>query len=240
MKRVRLITRFVLSGACALLSSCIDTREEYWLEPDGSGRAEFQFSLPAAAASLHGGPSAIREQINGFLKNTPEITASSCDVLTENDRVTIKASASFKSALDFKNLNSESSTKALPSAALHLIGEIRADLHGRTVDFSRTISHAKAVPGHVFIPASQVDGHRVVYIMHLPAAATDSNATRTEDSGRTLVWDIPLADAFKRPVVTSFKMNVPIPWKLVTSIAVPLSLAGGFVFRRIRKSRKIR
>ncbi len=238
MTRLRAITRLLLLAICALMSSCIDSREEFWLESDGSGRAEFTYSVPEAAAQIHGGASAIREQITGFLKDTPEITSSACEVLTENERVTIKVRAAFKSALDLKNLNSGAPIKSLPSAATHLIGEINADLDGRTIDFSRTISHGKALPGHVFMPASQFDGHHVVYIMHLPVAATDSNATRSEDSGRTLVWDVPLADAFKMPVVTRFKMEIPIPWTLVTTIGLPLSLVGGLVFRRIRRSRK--
>ena len=36
----------------ALLSSCIDGREEFWLRGDGSGAAEVVYEVPAAAAAV--------------------------------------------------------------------------------------------------------------------------------------------------------------------------------------------
>jgi hypothetical protein len=56
-----------------------------------------------------------------------------------------------------------------------------------------------------------------------------------EDAGRTLIWDIPLAQAVKSPVITRFKMDMPIPWTLVSCIAIPLSLACGVMIRRMKK-----
>ncbi len=35
-----MIPRLIASGTALLLNSCIDNREEIWLEADGSGRAE--------------------------------------------------------------------------------------------------------------------------------------------------------------------------------------------------------
>jgi hypothetical protein len=238
MTPLKAITRTLLLIAAGTLASCIDGREEFWLESDGSGRAEITYTLPAAVARIHGGESGIRNQIEAFLKNTPEINSSSCEVVTEGSRLRVKIRTVFDSALDLKNIASGAALKELPSAASHLAGDVRVDLQGRTLDFKRQASPAKALPGSAFLPASQLDGRRIVCIMHLPAAATDSNATRTEDSGRTLIWDIPLAEAIKEPLITRFKMKIPIPWALVGTIALPLSLAGGFVFVRIRKSRK--
>lgn len=228
--------RILSAVICMLLVSCIDGREEYWIGADGSGCAEITYTLPATAVRICGGDASLRGQITGLLGNTPGVTGYDCWTTTENDRVTIHVNTEFKSAMDFKQLAVEGSP--LPSAATHLIGDIRADLHGRTLDFSRTISPSKALPGSSLLPASQFEGRRLTYIMHLPAAVVESNATRVEDSGRTLIWDLPLADAVKAPVVTRFRMDVPIPWKLVTSIALPLSLAGGLVIRKIRRSRK--
>jgi hypothetical protein len=108
------------------------------------------------------------------------------------------------------------------------------------LDFTRTLSPSKALPGWALLPASPLDGHHLVYIIHLPAAATDSNATRVSDAGRTLVWDMPLAMALKAPFRTHFLMPIPIPWALVTTIAIPLSLACGFGWLQLRKSRRSR
>jgi hypothetical protein len=238
MTGLKFIVRTLVPVTAALLSSCIDCREEYWLRADGSGRAELTYLLPAAVAAAHGGEPGIREALVAFLKQTPEITSSNCEVVTRDKRVWIKIDASFDSALDLKDIVSRDSMKDLPAAANHLAGDIEAEMHGRTLDFQRRISAAAALPGSAFLPDSQLEGHRLTYIMHLPAVAGESNATRTEDGGRTLIWDVALSRAIREPVVTRFKMTVPIPWNLVSAIAVPLSLvSGGWLMLRRRKSR---
>lgn len=228
---------FLLVVIATLLVSCIDGREEYWLESDGSGRAEITYTLPAAAVQMQGGDTELHKQITEWIQKIPGVTSCQCDVLEKNDRVTITVKTEFKSALEFKQLAKEDS--GMPSAATHLMGEIRADIHGRTFDFSRSISASKALPGASFLPAASMEGRQLAYIMHLPAAALESNATRSENNGRTLIWEVPLAVAFKKPVITRFRMDVPIPWKLVTAILLPLSLVGGFVFHRYRRNRAV-
>ncbi len=232
------IARISALAAAVALSSCIDSREEFWLAADGSGRAEFECSIPALAAQLHGGETAIRDMIAGFLKETPEITSSSFELLTRENRMHVKLHVAFDSALDLRDVAAGPSLKRLPSAASHLAGEITTHIHGRTLDFSRKISPAKALPGSALIPDSQLHGRRLVYIIHLPAAPAESNATRAENSGRSLIWDQSLKQALESPVIIRFKMDIPIPWKLVAMIAVPLLLGCGLAFFKIRKSRK--
>jgi hypothetical protein len=222
-----------------LMVSCIDGHEEYWLEADGRGRAEVTYRIPATVAALHGGEAGIRETIDEFIESTPEITTGTCEVSTEGNRLHITVRSNFDSALAMKDVVTGDSVGILPSPATRLLGEISASLSGRTLDFSRRVSPATALPGAAFLPGSQLDGHRLTYIMHLPVVPEESNATRTENGGRTLVWDIPLADAMKVPVVTSFRMRIPVPWRLVSAIAIPASLlAGGVLLLRRRKSRR--
>lgn len=234
------IARILLLVIACLLTSCIDSREEFWLEANGSGHAEITCSLPSAAARMQGGESGIREMIATFFKNTPEITASSHEVTTDGDRTRVKVRVSFDSALDLLNVASGPAIRHLPSAATHLAGQVNATFRGRTLDLTRTIAPGKALPGAAFLPDSQFEGHRLVTLLHLPAAASRSNATRVENGGRTLVWDTPLAAAIRAPVTARFQMDIPIPWALVTAIVLPLALAGGFACFRIRKSRNRR
>jgi hypothetical protein len=229
---------FLLVALAMLHVSCIDGREEYWLESDGGGRAEITYTLPAAAVRLHGGAAGLRKQITARLRKIPGINSCECSTLEENDQVTITVKTDFESALSFKKLATDNS--GMPSAATHLMGEIRADIHGRTLDFMRTITASKALPAFSFLPAASFEERQLSYILHLPAAALDSNATRSENYGRTLIWEVPLATAIKSPVVTRFSMDIPIPWRLVTAILLPFSLAGGFAFHRFLKSRRAR
>lgn len=176
--------------------------------------------------------------IASFLKETPEFANSTCEVVVEEKRVRMKINIAFDSALALRDIGNGASIRTLPAAASHLAGEVTAGLRGRSLEYTRKISASKALPGAAFLSAAQLDGHRMTYIMHLPSAPIESNATRVENSGRTLVWDIPLSQALKSPVVTRFKMQIPIPWSLVTAITVPLSGAAcAIILLRRRKMR---
>lgn len=219
-----------LAAAACSLNSCIDGREEYWLESDGSGRAEAIYQIPEAVARLHGGEDGVRAMLREFIDATPEIKNSTLEVTTEGTRLKVRASIAFDSALDLRDVASGSAMHELPDAASHLAGTIRADLNGRDLEFERVVSAGKAIPGGGLLPASTWDGHSFTYIMHLPAAPTTSNATRTEGSGKTLIWEYPLSQAVRKPVVTRFTMPLPIPWKWVAWITAPLALAGIGIF----------
>ena len=240
MTILKFATRLLLLASFLLLTSCIDLREELWVADDGSGHTEITCDLPASATRMHGGDTAMREKIDAFLLAAPVLTASRCEVVTAGNSTRIIIHASFDSAMDLQQIRSSPAFKRLPSGASHLAGEIRADVRGRTLDFTRTLSPSAALPGWSLLPASQLDGHHLVYIIHLPAPATQSNATSVSDAGRTLLWDMPLALALKAPFSNHFLMPIPIPWSLVTTIAVPLSLGCGFGWLKLRKSQRNR
>ena len=123
----------------------------------------------------------------------------------------------------------------LPSSANNLAGKVETAIIGRTIDFKRTISPGAAFPGSRFMPASNFRDHHLVYIIHLPLAAKESNATRTENNGKTLVWDFPLDQAIQKPVTTHFVAPIPIPhWVLTTTILGFLLLAAS-IFYILRK-----
>lgn len=240
MRWFRHSLRIVAMVATVLLVSCIDGREEVWLHADGSGRAEVSYSLPAAAARFQGGEAGIRQKINDLLKKTTALHSTSCEVSTQEDRLQICVRASFDSALDLKKLAKSGSISKLPSSASHMAGKVKVGLSGRTVDFSRTITAGGALPGAKFLPASQFADRKLTYIIHLPLAASESDATRTEDGGRTLVWDFPLAEAVRSPVITHFKVKIPIPVWLVVAVVGVVSAVGFVGYRLVRKWRGAR
>ncbi len=240
MKWIRHSLRILALVATVLLVSCIDGHEEIWLNADGSGRADVRYSLPAAAARFQGGEAGVRQMIGEFLRKTTALHSTSCEVSTQADRLEIRVQASFKSALALKKLATGGSMSKLPSSASGLAGKVKVALSGRTLDFSRTISAGGALPGARFLPASQLKDRNLTYIIHLPFVAEESDATRTEDGGRTLVWDFPLAQAVRAPVSTHFKAKVPIPVWLVVAVIVAISAVGFFIYRFVRKRRRAR
>ena len=232
-----MLVRLIALLAICLLSSCIDCHEEIWLEADGSGHADVFYTLPAAAAKFQGGEEGVRRLLEKFLSDTKVLKSSSYEVNTDKDRLKIRVRAAFDSALDLKEISAGGPMNKLPSSASNLAGKVALTVHGRTVDLTRTISPGAALPGSTFMPASSFDGHRLVYIIHLPMAATDSNATRIEENGRKLVWDFALADAIQTPVTIHFKANVPIPFWLIGATSVVILSLGWVLlggFRRYR------
>lgn len=235
----RHIVRILTVITACLLVSCIDGREEIWLNADGSGRADVSYSLPAVAATFQGGEEGVRRLIGDFLKNTPAISTSNCEVFTEQDRLKIRVQATFDSALDLKEISKGAALEKLPSSANYLAGEMAVDVDGRSIGFSRIITPGKALPGAIFLPVSQFKDRNLTYIIHLPEAATESNATRVENAGRTLVWDYPLAAAIQNPVTLRFKADFPIPPWAIAALAALVLLLAYFTIRwkiRLRNS----
>lgn len=226
--------------AVSLLVSCIDCREEIWLNSDGSGRADLSYTLPAAAARFQGGENGVRRMIEQFLKSTPTIHSSNCEVSTVADRLTIRVRGAFDSVLDFKEISQSDSLTDLPSSAGNLAGEVTLKRSGRTFDIARTISAGSALPGAIFLPRSQFKDRNLAYVVHLPVLPEESNATRTEDGGRTLIWEIPLGQAVKAPFTTRFKAKAPIPAWMLASAAGAAGCVGLLTFFGTRKLRKRR
>jgi hypothetical protein len=225
----------VLAILSLLLPSCIDGHEEVWIEANGSGRAEITYSIPARAVQLKGGDKAVAEMIRSFLADTTEISQSTCEVLTEGDTTRICVRTTFDSALDLKNTTEGPGSEHLPPAAKHLAGVVATTLEGRSLDFTRTIQPGKAMPGSSLLPNSTYQGHHLTYIIHLPAVPGTHNATRTENGGRTLIWEKNLKEAIRAPIITHFRMDVPIPWKWIAPICVCLGLLAILAARMLRK-----
>ena len=231
MELPRQIFRVLIVITACLLASCIDGREEIWLNANGSGRADVSYSLPAAAAKFQGGEAGVRQMIGDFLKNTPAISNSSVEVATDQDRLKIRVRATFDSALDLKAISKGASLEKLPSSASYLAGEMTVDVDGRNIGFARTIAPGKALPGAIFLPVSQFEGRNLTYIIHLPEPATRSNATRVENAGRTLVWDLPLAGAVQTPFTLRFNATIPVPGWAIASVAAVVLLLAYFAIR---------
>jgi hypothetical protein len=207
-----------LLAAC--LSSCLDTREEIWIAPDSSGAARINISIPAAAAALHGGEEGVKQLIEDYIAATPAITSHLLATETGEGRLFVDLTLTFADALDLLAATSAETRENLPPAGAELMGQSEVGFHGLSVDFSRRVDLSKALPGAIFIPQSQLEGHSLTTIIHLPKAASSHNATSTTDGGHTLIWETSLAQALKEPLVTSFTMPIPIPWSLISLVAL--------------------
>ncbi len=229
---------FIAAFIALLLSSCLDCREEVWLNPDGSGRIDISYTLPAAVAKLQGGEEGIRNMLGKALVANDVIKSPRYEVITLGDRLTIRVRAAFHSALDLKRATGGAEMGKLPSSAANLAGKVEAKLSGRSIAFKRTITAGAALPGAFFMPPSSFKGHQLTYIIHLPIAAKHSNATHTEDSGRSLIWEIPLDKAIQKPVTTEFVAEIPVPkWFIPAAVgsSIFILIFMIYIWRRLRQ-----
>ncbi len=215
MNTLRLVLRLLAAAVCVALVSCIDGYEEYWLERDGSGRAEIVYDVPASFASTMGGVEGVENLLDRFVRETPTLHEVTREVTRRGDRLTVSLKARFKSVTDLIDAVSGESVLA-PSGESSpldpLIGDFDISQTGTRVSFRRTVRPGRALPGSALMPASKLKGRRLVYILHLPVPAAQSNATRTEDGGRTMVWECPLDSGKLRPQPLEFVADLPLPW----------------------------
>jgi hypothetical protein len=125
------------------------------------------------------------------------------------------------------------------SATKALIGHFDFRARGREVELCRTVRPSDALGGGLLVPESEIKGRRFVYTLHLPASATGSNATRTEDGGKTLIWDHPLSDGMTGPIIVRFKAQMPIPLKWISLGCVALALTAFLIRHHLRKYKLI-
>lgn len=214
-----MILRALSIFLCLLVVSCIDCKEELWLNADGSGAGEATYDLPATAVNLAGGEEGIRRSIASMLEENPGLRQEKLEIITTGLRTRIHLRLIFESGLKLVDLSKPESTQSLPPTAQQLAGTFDFRLQGREFELNRTIEANKAFAGGLFMPRREIEGRKLLYILHLPQPPVESNATRTEDNGSTLIWDYTLEEALKKPLTTRVKAKIPLPWWVFASAA---------------------
>jgi hypothetical protein len=230
----------LLAAPVLLLSSCIDSREEIWLQPSGGGKTRITVSLPSSVITLRGGPGAVSSLIDELLAIHPSITGIEKKITTKDKRTTIDVSFHFDSALELSSSMAKSATDPkIPAAIRHIIGRTTLQQDGLAFTGERIIDVGKAIPGSGFFASSGND-HRLQTIIHLPVTPTEHNATRVENNGRTLIWDIPLSTALRSPHIQRIRVRAPSSIVATISITTALVLLSTIHFwrkrRRLRKA----
>jgi hypothetical protein len=220
-----IFTRLLAGLACLLLSACFDIREEVWIHRNGSGRAQLDYVIPQSALLLSGGTAGLEEKIRQLVASQPRIRLDSVKVAVVDDQARIAVSLSTDSMLSLLDLQNSEEFKELPSSAADIAGDLVVRLKGLDIDFTRTVKVRKALGlASLAISREERATRNLEYIIHLPKAPKESNATSVADGGKTLMWKSTLGEALAKPVVTHFRAALPIPW--YAHVAAGLLLAG--------------
>jgi hypothetical protein len=225
--------------AAFALSACFDIREEIHIHRDGSGKAALDYTIPASALLLGGGKEGMEGKIRELVASQPKLRLDSVKVTEAGaDEARIEVRISTDSMLALLDMQESEAFRELPSAAGKLAGHIDFRLRGLDLYFARTVEVREALGlAALAIGGEERAKRKLTYIVHLPKAASESNATSVSDDGRTLVWEATLGEALRAPLVTRFRAPLPIPWY---AHAGALALIAGLVGwgLRIRRRRK--
>jgi hypothetical protein len=235
-----IFARFLAGLACLALGACFDIREEIWIHRNGSGHARLDYTLPESALLLAGGTAGLEAKVRELVATQPEIRLDAVSVTIAGGEAKIAVALSTDSMLSLIELQESEAFQELPDAAGNIAGTVVVKLKGLDIDFTRTVKVREAL-GLASLAIGGEDRARrsLEYIVHLPKAPKESNATSTADGGKTLVWKSSLGDALKKPVVTRFRAALPIPW--YAHAAAGLLLAGIVALvLRVRRRRRQR
>lgn len=221
--------------ACLLLASCFDSREEIWIAPDGSGRAELSVTLPGAALLLAGGRDGVEAKVRRFFDETPQLELDSLAFEAAGDEMRVRLAASAESMLDLMDLQQSESFAELPAAATSSFGRFAVEIDGLDINYQRTIDIGKGLGfATLAIPAAEKDERRLVYIAHLPTKAKQHNAGEVSADGRTLTWNYTLGEAIAEPIHHQARIPMPIPWLRILLIVLAIAIAATVLGRRFR------
>ena len=235
-----IIHRLLILAASLLLSACFDIHEEVWIEQDGSGRAELRYTVPESALRLNGGAAGTEKKIRDLITAQPSLILDgiSIDVKEKNATVTVRVST--ESMLSLRKLKKSEGFKSLSESTADIVGHFDVGLRGLDVDFARTVQVKEALGLASFaISSDERKNRRLTYIVHLPKAAKENNATLVTDGGRTLTWDYPLGEAMKQPIITSFRAAIPIPPYMWAVAAGALTVIVGLAAWTAKKIRRL-
>ncbi|MBK1827611.1 hypothetical protein [Haloferula rosea] len=235
------IFRLLTLGLTLLVTSCFEVREEIWIDARGGGRMQMDYSLPRAVVTPLGGEAGIREQVDELLREAPELRLDELVVTHEDDQILIHAELSTDSMFSLLDLSESAAVEGLPDAALKLIGEFEFQREGTDITFARKVDVGSALGlAAMMIPKAEKAERRMTYIIHLPTAANVHSADRTEDEGRTLIWDKTLGEAMGEPMLMTFTAPIPLPWGWIAAAMIIIMAIPVFAIRRWRKRAAIR
>lgn len=223
----------------AMLSSCLDGHEEYWINRDSSGRLEARYLLPSVAIANMGGEAAMRTKIENYFAGQKTVSMKHLSLSNQQGSVILDIKVEFTQASDFialLNGGAGDTTDVEPDALDMLLGKMTANREGLSIAIQRDVDIRKLFPQGLFkLTGEQTRDRNLEYIIHLPVIPHTSNAHEITDGGKTLRWNYPLSQALQEPLFLKVLAPIPIPSWIFGIIA--LLLCGGFfwIWRKTKK-----
>lgn len=237
-------TRTLLALLLALtLASCIDYREELWIQANGSGRIDATITIESPLGQPTDGgtgtePDAVEKELRELFEATEGVELEYFQPFTEGNRRGWTFRAAFR---DIRQL------KPALASAQGEIGAIFGDFEivrlpdsrlsiERTVHLSPPAESATAADGNAAPTGNEsqspdlaaalgksfgnlmadalLSKHHLTYITHFPTEVIGANSSTIDRAANTVTWRIPLSQAVKGPVAMTAEIRRPGGWML--------------------------
>lgn len=245
-----------------LLVSCLDYREELWIEGDGSGRIQATISIDSELGAPTDGGTGQPDQIEASLRElfaaTDGATVESYQTHVQGDKRIWDFTVSFR---DLRQLKPAIVTGKGNIGAVFGDFEIERLPEGRLA-VRRTVNIGEeppapadpAAPGEAPDPGSALGaalgkafgglmantlyaGHHLDYITHFPTEVIGANSSTIDRETNTVTWRIPLSQASQGPVVMSAEIKRPGGWMIWAFAAFLILVTAAIVIPAMRKKR---
>jgi hypothetical protein len=240
-----------------LLVSCLDYREELWIEGDGSGRIEATIAIDSELGAPTDGGSGQPDKIEAQLR---ELFAATEGAKLESYQTQVQGTKRiWDFTVSFRDLRK---LKPALAAGRGNIGAVFGDFEieripdGR-LSVRRTVSFDDGSPPAATDPAAPGEGigqalgkafggllantmfagRNLDYITHFPTEVIGANSSAINRETNTVTWRIPLAQASQGPVVMSAEIKRPGGWLLWGFGIFLLVVTAAIVIPALRKKR---
>lgn len=231
----------ILFALTLVLTSCIEGEEEVWVNPDGSGKARLKVTAPKLLFAKFGGLETLAADLKDALQTSQNARLLEMETSTQGSRATLEAEIAFRDARKMGGLlKSFRDPPDSPDKCEEEIvfGEVKVHLGVPDLSFSRVIDLRPLVPAQSnnAMALKMLGEAQMSYRVHLPTPAKTHNADFISADGKTLAWEIPLAEFLQGSQRMEFTAPLPYLFPLSILAAVLLCLAVGAIFF-VRKAR---
>lgn len=238
------------------LVSCLDYREELWIEANGSGKIHATISINTEIANTAGGGTGQPDKFEAQLKEVLDATEGA--TLDQYQSYTQGAKRVYDFKVSFHDLRR---LKPAIAAGQGTVGGVFGDFEiekipdGRLA-VKRVISAEKPAAAEPSAPASDtgdalgealgkamggllanalLSGYQLEYVTHFPTEVIGANTSEIDRETNTVTWRFPLSQVSQGPVTMTAEIKRPGLWMWWALGALALIVTAAILVPALRK-----
>lgn len=246
MQKLRpFLIALLLAFPAFILSSCLEGDEEYWINADASGRLHLDYKIPPIVLKDLGDYLGVFAALREIDTLEDGLSINTLSAEPENGKIHFILDANFADARELFSLTEKHAAifekngvgdHSLLQAAL---GKIVLEREGLDLHLRRELDLAPLFPDIIKRNPAILGPATFSYTIHLPTAASSSNAQETSADQRTVKWHAKLKDHTAIPIILELRAPLPIPkWVIAAVVGLIVAFLGLCYFLWSRRQKK--